>query len=400
MERAPGGSGQVGGGGVDPRAMELRHRTSRRTGTRLIASMAVAVAIGGAAVAGAVDLQPLEPASPVAMRDDDGGAAMFTVRGLAPGDVERRCIAITVDHGAPAAVSLAATGSGPAMRYLKIEIDAGTGGSHSSCSGFDGRRLYTGSLEELLAAHPNGRGLDAWTAEYDGQSAAFRISAELLDVPAAQGLAGDASFTWHGVPIPVTPPATPTVGPVPTPGAVERPPAPAPPGAPSPRQSSSPSPPTAASQRSVGPAVTSTGPSMAPAGALPPAAASAAGPSGSAGAAPSEVDPGRPDKAGSTTVPGSSDGSRGARSPHGRDGERSVLQKTLAAAQAFVVDAARAAASAAKRAAFPALLALLILLFVAFQDVLDRRDPKLARSPLRRAAMLSFSPPPADGVKR
>lgn len=55
---------------------------------------------------------------------------------------------------------------------------------------------------------------------------------------------------------------------------------------------------------------------------------------------------------------------------------------------------AHAVVPAAKRAAFPAVLLALVVLFLAFQNRVDRRDPKLALAPVQRSPDLPFTPHP------
>jgi hypothetical protein len=56
-----------------------------------------------------------------------------------------------------------------------------------------------------------------------------------------------------------------------------------------------------------------------------------------------------------------------------------------------VADALRRfAGKAAKGTAFPALLIALVVGFIAVQDQIDRRDPKLARTPLRPDLRVEF----------
>jgi len=54
----------------------------------------------------------------------------------------------------------------------------------------------------------------------------------------------------------------------------------------------------------------------------------------------------------------------------------------------------------AERAIFPLALLVIAGLFLLIQDRIDRRDPKLARAPLRADPDLPFPPPPLPGGNR
>jgi hypothetical protein len=74
----------------------------------------------------------------VTLTDDDGGAAMFQISNVVPGQTGSKCIAVTASPTVPSIVKLysADLNSGGLQDYVKVKIEQGTGGSFGDCTGF------------------------------------------------------------------------------------------------------------------------------------------------------------------------------------------------------------------------------------------------------------------------
>ena len=74
----------------------------------------------------------------VSLSDDDGGAALFAVQNLTPGDFGSKCILVTATTDVPGVVKfhlddLAANGL---EDYIQFKMERGTGGSFNDCTNF------------------------------------------------------------------------------------------------------------------------------------------------------------------------------------------------------------------------------------------------------------------------
>jgi len=91
----------------------------------------------------------------VAISDDDGGAAMFQITNVIPGQTGEKCIAVTATASVPSdiklyAADLAADGLDP---YVKVQIEQGTGGGFSTgCGGFTSESTPAVEASQPLAA--------------------------------------------------------------------------------------------------------------------------------------------------------------------------------------------------------------------------------------------------------
>lgn len=76
----------------------------------------------------------------VALTDDDAGSARFQVASMLPGQSETKCITVTANASVPGLVKayLVNPVTSPAglENYVKVAVNAGTGGSFADCTGF------------------------------------------------------------------------------------------------------------------------------------------------------------------------------------------------------------------------------------------------------------------------
>jgi len=322
--------------------------TARRTGvpgrgrsagagrpSLLVACLVLLVGFAWAFASPAAFAAPAEAG--VALFDDDGGTAMFTAADrLAPGRPEAACVRVGADSArAGDVVTFAATGvSGALADHLTVTLAAGDGGRFGDCSGFTGSTLWTGTLRGLGAASAGGGIPTGWQPERDPVRS-FRVTVVVDPALSQQGLTAHADLSWRLVRDAVEPPP-PSPAPEPTDRPTDGPtdgPTLTPPVAPTDRATSAPThPPT-------GPRTTT---------AVTTSATAAVAPSG---------DDDEPDL---------------------RIGGR------LRAIQEVARRAATAVVAVVTAPQYPLMAIAVAVLFLAVQDLIDRRDPKLAGAVTRR----------------
>jgi hypothetical protein len=144
-------------------------------------------------------------AGTVALSDDDAASMMFALTDMTPDDVYQRCITVTYT-GTPATRQVhlyraaAVTGSG-LDQYLDLDVEIGTGGSFGNCDGFtaSGAAIYTGTLRDFATNRLDyASGVTTgWTPNASPQSRTFRVTLQVQDTNAAQGLNAGFGFTWE-----------------------------------------------------------------------------------------------------------------------------------------------------------------------------------------------------------
>jgi hypothetical protein len=258
-------------------------------------------------------------------------------------------------------VRLAGRVDGALARRIALRVERGSGGGYDGCTGFRGRTVFTGTLDELPGAETS-----SWRAGA-GDAATYRFTATAAaDLPERPEHAA-ATFTWHASALP---PSDGYEPPRDAPRAPEAPPAPAPPGG------------------GAHAGVPGAGPASAPpaggggegGGGGRSADRGGSGPRGGDGGA--RGGGGRP---GRGPLGGTGDGPAGAGRADRAGGSPSALERAIEAIGRMVVDVG-------KRVAFPLVLLLIIALFLAMQHRIDKRDPKLALAPVHREHDLPFSP--------
>jgi hypothetical protein len=132
----------------------------------------------------------------VSISDDDIGTAMFNVAGIQPGDNGQMCLKVTYAGNVAAPVKLYRTStSGSLGAYLTITVDQGTGGSSSTCTGFSGSTIYSGTLSALGTTFGTGSG--TWNPNTSGNTQTYRISWTVQDDNNAAGTTLQTTFTWE-----------------------------------------------------------------------------------------------------------------------------------------------------------------------------------------------------------
>jgi hypothetical protein len=316
--------------------------------------------------------------APAELSSDDGGAALFQLADLAPGKAESRCIAVNYDGPGRADIRLLGSAAGGGLRdFLRLRVEAGSGGRFGDCSGFTGAPLFDGSLAEFVGRHHDyDSGLVALAPAQTG-STTYRLRIALDDDAAPQAGTATASFAWEAdrdTPIAVAP-----LRALPQPGGADADASPSP-ASPSPREvpdadgrpapgipdggraapSSAPSPVTADPSTRAQPHPRRDRSRL-------PGRTQGPAPSATAGEAPREARRSAP-------APG-------------------IASRIMKAISKLVVPVVQ-------RTAFPLILLIVAGLFLLVQDRIDRRDPKLAHAPLHARPDLPFLPPPSLGDVR
>jgi hypothetical protein len=138
----------------------------------------------------------------VSLTDDDAGSAMFAVTNMRPGETHRQCIEVEYTGSIIAGLSdvrLYAAPSGQLADYLTVDVDAGSGGSFGSCSGFaPSAAVYHGFASAMGSGFASGHGT-GWTPASTGDSRVMRFDVTLDDtVPdTLQGATATVEFTWE-----------------------------------------------------------------------------------------------------------------------------------------------------------------------------------------------------------
>lgn len=136
----------------------------------------------------------------VTITDDDSGTALYTLTDMSPANPVVDCIEVTYSGTlTPADVRIYGTSSGALAPFLDTTIEIGTGGSFGDCTGFTPTStLFNNTLDNYSTTHTNwATGLAAFTAASNPTVRVFRFTVDVQNNPAAQGLSGNADFTWE-----------------------------------------------------------------------------------------------------------------------------------------------------------------------------------------------------------
>jgi hypothetical protein len=393
-------------------------------GLLAIATVAAAAATG-VLPRGTSGRQAVSAAGSITLTTDDGGAPLFTIPATAPGHTSTRCVRVDYagPDGVPVKLSAADDTVGNLGSYIDIAIDAGTGGGYGDCAGFSGQRIFTGTLAQLEADHPdNASGLSAFVGSSTTPNQTFRFTVTVHDDNAAQGRTAGATLAWTAVddgasatpstggstPVATTDAAPPPAGPTATTPSTATTPVPtttttkSPRTDPTPSDDSLPTTPQPAASSDVTPAAASptpgVGASGTPSAAAPVVAGGTSSPGGGSGT--KHASARGTAKAKPTPTNGlhraPSGGPAGDTSNDGPALLRHIFGKRVAKTVGAIAHAvSQAAGPVAERSAFPAALLAAMVLFLFFQDAIDRRDPKLALAPMR-SDDLPFTDGPDD----
>jgi hypothetical protein len=331
----------------------------------------------------------------VALFDDANGQALFPGGApLAPTHAQINCVSVGIQ--APAAgdrVFLSAAGVGGQLAgQLTVTVEEGTGGHIGDCSGFQpqGAPLWSGTLAALASTNVAA----SWQPDLSA-TRTFRFTVAVADDSSASGRSATGRFVWQLDEAP-RPPA-----PSPSPSPSESP-------SPSPSASATPSPSPTTTVPTPEPTTTTTSPQPPPNNGPPsqpttptdaPTVPTAEPPvNGPPPAAPSNAPEGsptpapRPSGKPTSALAGPRDGGAGpggsARAGHGHPDVVLGLPVPLREAARRVGEAARrvgeVAMAVAQQPQYPLSILILAGLFLLTQDLIDRRDPKLARARVTR----------------
>jgi hypothetical protein len=144
----------------------------------------------------------------VSITDDDGGAAMFAVQNLVPGDSGSRCIVVTATPTVASTVktyveSLQADGL---QDTVLVAMEQGTGGSFGDCTGFvaAGESASTMTLTEAATYNSYAAGVLPWAINAGTSSKTYKISwvfdttgLDQTGIDALQGRAASLNIEWE-----------------------------------------------------------------------------------------------------------------------------------------------------------------------------------------------------------
>ncbi len=137
----------------------------------------------------------------IVLDDDDGGVtALFETTDMAPGNPVVKCLELTYSGSiVPSAIRTYGTSSGALAPYLDLQIEIGTGGDFSDCTGFTpSATLFNNTLANFSATHANwSGGLATITAAANPTVRTLRFTVNVQDTDAAQALAAAAAFTFE-----------------------------------------------------------------------------------------------------------------------------------------------------------------------------------------------------------
>lgn len=136
----------------------------------------------------------------IVLSDDDSGTAMFNATNMTAGQSLVKCIAVTYSGTVTSGVNirLYGTASGALAPYLNLTVEQGTGGGFSSCTGFTGSQIYSGTVSGFAATYTNfGTGLTGWSPTATPDSRTYRVTVTVQNDNNAQSKTATADYTWE-----------------------------------------------------------------------------------------------------------------------------------------------------------------------------------------------------------
>jgi hypothetical protein len=140
----------------------------------------------------------------VVLSDDDSGTAMFNATNLKPGSTGTKCIQVTSTGSLASAVKLYGTSFSQTDNVgaqITLTVEEGSGATTSSCAGFTGTSIFSGTLADFGANRTNySNGVGGWTPTGSGsENKSYRFTWTLAaNAPdAAQGETAGIGFTWE-----------------------------------------------------------------------------------------------------------------------------------------------------------------------------------------------------------
>lgn len=140
-------------------------------------------------------------AGAVTIGDDDSGTALFNATGLVPGSTGSKCIKVSYTGNVAATVKLyVASSSGTLAPYVDLVVEEGSGGTFSSCTGFSGSTIYSGTLSNMAStktAFGSGVGSFAPTTNTDTKVYKFTYTLNASTPDNMQSATCAATFQWE-----------------------------------------------------------------------------------------------------------------------------------------------------------------------------------------------------------
>lgn len=118
----------------------------------------------------------------VTVTDDDAGSARFQVNNMVPGDTDSKCIKVTVNSSVPGTVKGYAVNPVPSVHglenYIKVSIQAGTGGGFGSCTGFTSEETVVNgvTLAQFSSISNYASAVGGWNVASGTQSRTYRLT--------------------------------------------------------------------------------------------------------------------------------------------------------------------------------------------------------------------------------
>jgi hypothetical protein len=363
------------------------------------------------------------------LASDADGVALVSATQLAPGHGVTRCLRLDYANAVNGdRLGLVSSSTGSLAGHLDVRIEAGTGGSAASCTGFTGSVVYSGTLSALTTAHGTAANALLLKTLPDGSSSmTVRLRFLVADTNAIQGTVAQSDLLWVGDALGDRTPPPPVVTPVdPTPPPGPVPPVPAPPTVPAqPTTPTVPTTPAVPTTAAIPPSPSApTNPTLPTNPATPTTAAAPTAPAPTSAASTAPADPSAsatatPTPGAAPSGPGSPTGPGGASKPATASGGGAITSvgRAFSSAANAVASAAGALAHAVgtqviapvAAAAAPAAkgagiglggTAPLLGAFLLIQGRIDRRDPKLALAPAYADPDLTFDDIPRGPLNR
>jgi hypothetical protein len=136
----------------------------------------------------------------VVLSNDSSGTAMFSATNMTAGQSVVKCIAVTYSGTLTSgvAVRLYGVAAGALAPYLNLTVEQGTGGGYSSCTGFSGSQIYSGTVSGFAATYTNfGTGLTGWAPGTNPDSRTYRFTVTVQNDNNAQSKSATADYTWE-----------------------------------------------------------------------------------------------------------------------------------------------------------------------------------------------------------
>ncbi len=147
-------------------------------------------------------------AGKVDLTDDDGGVALFNTSNMVPGDSVSKCIVVTYSSGTDKAAQVdvrlyseSVTTTNAMSSHLTTQVQVGTGGNNSDCTGFSaGATSYSAALGTWATGKTDfATGVQGFEDANPGASKTYKFTITLDSAApnSVQGGTASAVFKWE-----------------------------------------------------------------------------------------------------------------------------------------------------------------------------------------------------------